>query len=203
MVNVAKYLDDHAKDMPPLVELSLWAVQAPPEPADEFKDSNNWACLVSFERFLPKGSKRTTITELLIAHRTVLIRILSHRVGTAMEKKFWTKVLGIFFIAVGILHFVKTAFFVMAVPPYIPYPTEMVLISGVFEILGGIGLLIARVRKWAGIGLIALLVAVYPANIYMATNNQCFPSIPPAVLWFRLTLQPLLIYAVWICTMKK
>src|SRR5688572_7587074 len=101
--------------------------------------------------------------------------------GTLMKKKIWSVILAIFFIAVGIFHFVNTAFFVSAVPPYIPYPTEMVLISGVFEILGGIGVIIPAVKKWAGIGLIALLVAVYPANIHMAIHSEMFPSIPPAV----------------------
>lgn len=122
---------------------------------------------------------------------------------TGKKKKIWTYVLSVFLVAVGILHFVKTAVFVSAVPPYIPYPTEMVLISGVFEILGGIGIIVSPVKRWSGIGLIALLVAVYPANIHMAINHELFPKIPPAVLWFRLTLQPLLIYAVWLLTIKK
>lgn len=112
-------------------------------------------------------------------------------------------VLSIFFIFVGILHFFQTAFFESAVPPYIPHPTEMVVISGVFEILGGIGVLIPALKKWAGLGLILLLLAVYPANIHMALHNELFPKIPPAVLWFRLTLQPLLMYAVWLCTLKR
>jgi len=120
-----------------------------------------------------------------------------------MIKKASSILLGIFFVAVGVLHFVKTALFVGAVPPYIPYPTEMVLISGVFEILGGIGVIVKPVRKWAGIGLIALLIAVYPANIHMAVHNELFPAIPPVVLWIRLVFQPILIVWVWYCTLKN
>lgn len=118
-------------------------------------------------------------------------------------KKFWTIVLAIFFVGVGMTHFSNTAMFVSAVPPYVPKPIEMVYISGVFEILGGIGLLIPVVRKWAGVGLIVLLLAVVPANIHMALNTEQFSSIPPAVLWIRPVFQPLLMYAVWLCTWKK
>jgi uncharacterized membrane protein len=113
-----------------------------------------------------------------------------------------TILLGIFFCVVGILHFVKTDLFVSAVPSYIPYPIEMVYISGVFEVLGGMGVGLQRFRRWAGLGLIALLVAVFPANINMALHPEAFPSIPPTVLWIRLIFQPVFIVWVWYCTLK-
>lgn len=122
---------------------------------------------------------------------------------TEMKNKTGTIVLSVFFIFVGVLHFLQTSFFESAVPPYVPHPTAMVVISGVFEILGGIGVLIPKLKKWGGIGLILLLAAVYPANVHMAMHSDLFPKIPPAVLWFRLTLQPLLMYAVWLCTLKQ
>jgi uncharacterized membrane protein len=118
-------------------------------------------------------------------------------------KKILTILLALFFVSVGTLHFVKTALFVSAMPPYIPSHTEMVYISGVFEILGGIGVLVPRTRKWAGYGLIVLLIAVYPAYIHMATHSEKFTSIPPAVLWVRLIFQPVFMTWVWYCVIKK
>ena len=75
------------------------------------------------------------------------------------------------FVAVGVGHFTNPAPFVSIVPPYLPEPLALVYISGFFEILGGIGLLIPQTRRAAGWGLLALLVAVYPANIHMLVNE--------------------------------
>jgi Predicted membrane protein len=112
-------------------------------------------------------------------------------------------ILAFFFISVGILHFVKPEPFVEIVPEVLPAKTELVYISGLFEILGGIGMLVARTRAIAGWGLIALLIAVFPANINMAMNSNQFPKIPELLLWLRLPLQPVLIYWVWKCMMSK
>jgi uncharacterized membrane protein len=71
---------------------------------------------------------------------------------------------------------------------------EAVYISGGFEILGGIGVLIPRFRRFSGWGLVALLIAVYPANIYMAFTPEAFPDIPISALYFRLVLQFLFFY---------
>jgi uncharacterized membrane protein len=87
-------------------------------------------------------------------------------------------------------------------PPYVPLPMAMVYISGAAEIAGGIGLLIPPVRRAAAWGLVALLIAVFPANIYMATNpvESGAASPPAAALYGRLLLQPLFIWwALW-CT---
>lgn len=75
-----------------------------------------------------------------------------------------------------------------------PLHLEAVYLSGLFEILGGVGVLIARTRSIAGWGLLALLIAVYPANIYMALTPEAFPDIPLFVLYFRLALQFLFFY---------
>lgn len=95
------------------------------------------------------------------------------------------------FAAVGILHFLNPAPFVAIVPPWLPAPLALVLVSGFFEVLGGVGLLVPRVRKAAGIGLLVLLAAVYPANIQMAVNEVYLPEMPhePWLLWARLPFQ--------------
>ena len=107
--------------------------------------------------------------------------------------------LGIGFIIVGILHFIRPSGFVAIVPPFLPAHQELVYISGVFEILGGIGLFLPRLQRFAVMGLIALAIAVFPANIYMVMHPEVFATgwITPLALWIRLPLQPLLIWWLW------
>ena len=102
----------------------------------------------------------------------------------------------IFCVVAGTLHFINTGVYVRIMPPWIPWPLAMGRVSGTFEILGGLGLLIPQIRWAAKWGLIALLVAVFPANIYMATNpvDAGTASIAPVLLWGRLPLQLLLIW---------
>ena len=106
------------------------------------------------------------------------------------------------FVAAGVLHFAKTPLFVSIVPPYLPEPRALVLISGAAEIAGGVGVLLPPpVRRLAGWGLVALLVAVFPANVNMALNGAVINGKPiaPALLWARLPLQGGLIAWVWVC----
>ena len=111
---------------------------------------------------------------------------------------FWKKLilfgLSAFFIYFGVDHFINPDFYLSIMPPSFPLHEEAVYISGFFEIAGGIGVLIPRFRKIAGWGLVALLIAVYPANIYMAISPEAFPDIPIEVLYFRLALQFLFFY---------
>ena len=111
---------------------------------------------------------------------------------------FWKKLvlfgLSVFFIYFGVDHFINPDFYLSIMPPSFPLHEEAVYISGFFEIAGGIGVLIPRFRKIAGWGLVALLIAVYPANIYMAISPEAFPDIPIEVLYFRLALQFLFFY---------
>jgi uncharacterized membrane protein len=93
------------------------------------------------------------------------------------------------FIAAGAAHFVSPDMFVRIVPPYLPAPLTLVYVSGLFEILGGVGVLVPSVRVYAGWGLILLLIAVFPANIHMALNPGDFSEIPAWTLWLRLPLQ--------------
>ncbi|MDG3002380.1 DoxX family protein [Paludisphaera mucosa] len=96
------------------------------------------------------------------------------------------------FIAGGVAHFVTPETYMKIMPDYLPYHRELVLLSGVFEVALGVLLLIPRTSRLAAWGLIALLVAVFPANVEMYRHAERF-SIPPALLLLRLPLQGLLI----------
>lgn len=121
-----------------------------------------------------------------------------------LPKGWWRKLillgLAAFFINVGVDHFVNPDFYLGIMPPAFPFHAEAVYISGFFEVLGGIGVLVPRLRKIAGWSLLALLVAVYPANIYMALNPEIFPDIPVTLLYIRLAFQFLFFYWAYIVT---
>lgn len=93
----------------------------------------------------------------------------------------------------GVAHFVMTEAFLRAVPPGLPYRIEAVYISGVFEVLGALGLLVAGLRRRAGIGLFVLTLAVTPANIYMWQHPELFAMVSEGFLLARLGLQVLLL----------
>ena len=102
-------------------------------------------------------------------------------------------------IGVGIDHFVAPDFFVRIVPRLLPAPLVLVWVSGFFEVLGGAGLLVPRVRRAAGIGLVLLYIAVFPANINMCLHPELGGSIPLWALWLRLPFQLLFIaLALWV-----
>ena len=98
-------------------------------------------------------------------------------------------VMGIFYIIVGIKHFQDPSWFVQIVPPILPYKYELVYISGFFEVLLGILLMIPRFQSIAAKGLMALLICVYPANIYLAQTNGVALGISPLIAWGRLPFQ--------------
>lgn len=102
------------------------------------------------------------------------------------------------FVAAGRAHFTNTEGYMGIMPPYLPWHRELVLASGVFEVAGGLGLLFPATRRAAGVGLAALLVAVFPANIHMAVSGAKLGGFPsePWMAWARLPLQPALIAAV-------
>ena len=99
-----------------------------------------------------------------------------------------------FFIG-GIAHFVATETEARIVPPYIPWAVAAVLVSGVFELLGAIGILVPATRRAAGIGLFLLTIAVTPAHIYMLQAPQLFP-VPVWALWLRLPIQVALLWLI-------
>ena len=118
------------------------------------------------------------------------------------SQNVFVAVAAVFYTAAGFLHFLRPAMYMKIMPPYVPWHGAMVYLSGAAEIAGGLGLLIPMVRRAAAIGLIALLIAVFPANIYMATNpvEAGAGGLPPVALWGRLLLQPLFIWWLWWCT---
>lgn len=111
--------------------------------------------------------------------------------------------LGLLFVAAGANHFVNPDFYVGIMPSWLPAHRELVAISGAFEILGGLAVFVPPLRAWAGWGLVALLVAVFPANLHMALNAEEFPSLPEAALWGRLPLQVVLIGWAWWATRSE
>ena len=102
----------------------------------------------------------------------------------------------LFFVAAGIGHFVIPAFYLSMMPPWLPAHSLLVQLSGVAEIAGGLGLLVPKVRQAAGIGLIVLLVAVFPANVQMLLNARAAGH-PETGLWIRLPFQILFLWWVW------
>lgn len=100
------------------------------------------------------------------------------------------------FVGAGVLHFITPQTYLRIMPPGLPAPGLLVYVSGAFEILGGVGILARRTRRLAGWGLVALLVAVFPANVYMALIHEQL-HVPGWLAWARLPLQGLLIWWVW------
>ncbi len=111
-------------------------------------------------------------------------------------------VLAILFVGAGVWHFVKPEFYLAIMPPYLPYHLELVYVSGVFEIVGGLGVMVPALRRAAGYGLLALLVAVFPANIQMLLDawRDEGMSAWTLVLVLRLPLQFVIAAWVWFCT---
>ena len=95
----------------------------------------------------------------------------------------------LWFLVGGIAHFVATDVETGIVPPWVPRPREMVLVSGVFELLGAAGLVWPRTRRAAGWGLVALTIAVTPVHVWMLQRPDLFPAIPYWALVLRLPLQ--------------
>tara|TARA_Y100001970_G_C13900146_1_gene683225 strand:+ start:324 stop:695 length:372 start_codon:yes stop_codon:yes gene_type:complete len=109
-------------------------------------------------------------------------------------KNFYLKnisvvIMSLFYITVGIDHFIRPGWYLQIVPPILPFKYELVLLSGGFEILLGGLLLYPKFRHVASWGLIALLIAVYPANIYLALTNGSAMDTTPAIAWGRLPIQ--------------
>ena len=113
-------------------------------------------------------------------------------------------VMGPLYVVAGVAHFVAPELYVQIIPPLFPAPLALVYLSGVAEIAVGVGLLVPRTRQYAAWATIALLLAIFPANIYMATSGVVVDGAPgggnPSELarWGRLPLQAVLIlWAYW------
>jgi uncharacterized membrane protein len=98
-------------------------------------------------------------------------------------------------LSAGVSHFLETDLFAKIIPPYLPSHRLLVYVSGVAEIAGAIGLLLPPLRRSAAWGLVLLLIAVFPANLYMATSSVQVTAnpVPQWMLWARLPLQAVLI----------
>ncbi len=116
-------------------------------------------------------------------------------------------VLGALFVGAGITHFTRPGFYAHMVPPYLPAPLGLVYVSGACEIVLGALVLVPATRRLAAWGLVALLFAVFPANVHMAVNHVGFVDAPawlpqptPRGLWLRLPLQAVLVAWAWAFT---
>ena len=110
--------------------------------------------------------------------------------------------LAVLMVFAGMMHFVSPSFFLKIMPPYLPFHLELVYLSGVFEIGLGICLLIPRFSRFAAWGIIALLIAVFPANIYLYQHQEIVPA-SPTVHLLRLLIQGVLIWMAFWHTRKS
>jgi len=106
-------------------------------------------------------------------------------------------VMGVVYVAAGTNHFLSTGMYEGIMPDYLPAHHALVLLSGAAEIAGGLGVLIPQTRRAAAWGLVALLVAVMPSNVWMVQHPERFPGIPLWALWVRLPLQGVLVWWAW------
>lgn len=111
--------------------------------------------------------------------------------------RFPLLIISLYFLTGGVAHFVATDLFILSMPEYLNYHFELVIISGVFEILGAIGILLPQSRLLAGYGLMALSVAVFPANINMALHPEQFAATSELLLWLRLPFQLVILWFIW------
>lgn len=114
-------------------------------------------------------------------------------------RRFFRGLLGVVLVLQGINHFVLDEEMARWIPSWLPSPVLMVHLSGVAEIGLGLALFVPRLRRLAGWGIVALLVAVFPANLEMARRPELLPQVPQVLLWIRLPLQLLFVYWVWAC----
>jgi uncharacterized membrane protein len=146
---------------------------------------------------MPARSAASDVSLLRSAVARLKILSTAQRIGVLLA--------AIFYAAAGALHFITPAPYLRIMPPCIPWHVFMVRASGVGEILGGLGLLVSGTRRAAAWGLIALLIAVFPANIYVATHpvEAGAASIAPLLRWGRLPLQLLLAWWLLWCTRPR
>ena len=104
-------------------------------------------------------------------------------------KTFSIIIMSLFYIMAGTNHFINPVWYVRIVPPFFPFKTAIVYISGILEIILGSLLIFPKTRFIAGWGLIILLLAVYPANIYVALTNGEAMDTTPMIAWGRLPFQ--------------
>ena len=111
----------------------------------------------------------------------------------------------LFFLVAGALHFVIPEFYLAMMPSFIPFQQFFIVLTGIAEMAGAIGIQIPKLRRLSGILMMILLVAIFPANIYVAIMQPSLPTLEysAASMWWRLLLQPLFILWIWFVSVKK
>lgn len=104
---------------------------------------------------------------------------------------------GLFMTAAGVAHFVNPDFYLRIMPPWLPWHEALVFLSGVCEVVAGVLVLIPATRAVGGLFAIAVLLGVFPANVWMAVDPSIWPAVPTWARWVRLPLQGLLIWWAW------
>lgn len=122
--------------------------------------------------------------------------------STTPWKRYLLYLMALFYAGAGLMHFIQPDYYARIMPPFFPpaWVSPLVILSGLAEIVLGLALLLKRTRRLAAWGIIALLLAVFPANIYHYTSGGAGMDIPGWVLLIRLPLQGLLIYWAYVYT---
>ncbi|HEY1598226.1 MAG TPA: MauE/DoxX family redox-associated membrane protein [Pirellulales bacterium] len=110
---------------------------------------------------------------------------------------------GALYVVAGMNHFINPAFYLRIMPTYLPWHEFLVFVSGIAEVLLGVLLMIPRTTRWAAWGLIALLIAVFPANICAYQHPEVFPDVSPTLQLARLPFQAVFILWAWWYTGKE
>lgn len=109
----------------------------------------------------------------------------------------------LFFLTAGLMHFLKTDFYLSMMPSYLPFHRGLILISGAAEMLAGGLLLFERTRPAGAWLAFWILIAVFPANVHLALNQDVFPSVPSWVYWVRLPFQGIFLGWAWLFTRPR
>ncbi len=122
-----------------------------------------------------------------------------------MPKKLLRFILVLFFVLAGVNHFRVPSAYAAMVPAWLPWPVGLSVMAGICEILGGLGIMLPEFRRPAGWGLVALLIAVFPANVHAAIMGHVEGfSYTPEILWMRLPLQAVLIaWVAWVALARE
>lgn len=118
----------------------------------------------------------------------------------SIQKRILLWLMAAFYVFAGVMHFVRPDYYMPAMPPYLPWHAALVFLSGVAEVGLGIAVLIPSLRRWAAWGIIALLIAIFPANIHIALYNVPMFGSPEGAgiwSWVRLPFQAVLILWAW------
>ena len=117
--------------------------------------------------------------------------------GLRILKTISLVVMAVFYFAAGVNHFRAPAFYLPLMPPYLPWLSGLVALSGVAELILGVAVLVPSLRRWACWGIIAMLIAFMPVHIHMVVNSHLYPDVPVVALWLRFPLQALFVLWAW------